>query len=48
MQVDGNLTSEDGPRGTATSVDINDQPLYVGGLPGTVTNLFTILRRMKL
>ena len=48
MQVDGNLTSEDGPRGSATRVGINGQPLYAGGLPGTVTNLFTFLRRIKL
>ena len=48
MQVDGNFSSKDGPRGTAESVDIDNQPLYVGGLPGTVTNLFTILRLIKL
>lgn len=48
MQVDGNLPSEDGPRGTTTKVNIDDHPLYVGGLPRTVTNLFTFLRRIKL
>ena len=48
MQVDGNFSSNDGPRGTAKRVDIDYQPLYVGGLPGTVTNLFTILRLIKL
>ncbi|XP_073239913.1 laminin subunit alpha-4-like [Porites lutea] len=33
MQVDGNLTSEDGPRGNTKRVKINNRPLYVGGLP---------------
>ena len=40
IRVDENpAITVNGPTGYDTSVDISD-PLYVGGLPGTVTNLF--------
>ena len=40
IQVDENPVIKNEPQGLAgTSVDISD-PLYVGGLPGTVTTLF--------
>ena len=40
IRVDENSAiTVNGPTGSDRSVDISD-PLYVGGLPGTVTNLF--------
>ena len=39
IQVDENPVIKDGPRGSKENVGMSDA-LNVGGLPGTVTNLF--------
>ena len=47
IQVDENPSYESEPLGAQTSADIYD-PLYVGGLPGTVTNPFIFLENVIL
>ena len=47
IQVDENPSYESEPLGTQTSAYIYD-PLYVGGLPGTVKNPIIFLKNIKL
>ena len=47
IQVDENPTYDSVRLGVQTSADIYD-PLYVGGLPGTVTDPFIFLKSIKL